>query len=70
MTNAEFARAIGCHVTTASRYRNGHRLPGVEKLEAIRSAFGLSHDEIHRLWQAGPQVFSAYLREKVFEDAA
>jgi transcriptional regulator with XRE-family HTH domain len=68
MTNGEFAKAIGCHITTASRYRNGHRLPGVELLEEIRKVLDVSHDEIHRVWAQGKKAFGAYLRDRVFDD--
>jgi len=82
MTNSEFAKAVGCDVTTASRYRNGHRLPGVQLLERIRLVLGVSHDELHAIWEKGtkwkaehpkdPQgnPFGAYLRRTMFDDEA
>lgn len=68
LSNRDFARAVGCHITTASRYRNGHRLPGVEKLEGIRRTLGVSYDEIYAEWRKGKESFGAYLRERVFPD--
>ena len=70
MSNSQFAAAVGCHFTTASRYRNGHRLPGVEKLEGIRRTLGVSYDEILREWQKGKESFGAYLRQHLFDEAA
>jgi transcriptional regulator with XRE-family HTH domain len=70
MTTTEFAEAVGCHVTTASRYRHGHRLPGVELLERIREVLGVSHEEIMTVWGRGAEAFGAYLRKTVFDEAA
>jgi transcriptional regulator with XRE-family HTH domain len=79
LTNSEFAEAVGCDVTTASRYRNGHRLPGVELLESIEALLGMPHDELMRVWHAGrawhrkypkrPQdnPFGKMLRDRVFD---
>ncbi len=67
MSNSEFAKLVGCHVTTASRYRNGHRLPQVQLLERIRQVVGVTHEEIHQVWSLGPEVFSRFLREHLFD---
>lgn len=66
MTNKEFAALVGCHVTTASAYRNGRRLPGVDKLERIRGVVGLSHDDVLALHAKGKEAFGEYLRLHVF----
>lgn len=86
LSNSEFAELVGCHVTTASRWRNGHRLPEVKYLEAIRVALGLTWQEVYDEWKAGTdwaekhprakhpnrvkQPFGAFLREHVFDDDA
>ena len=64
MTTTELANLIGCHMTTASRYLNGHRLPGVAKLEQIRVALGMTHEEAQALWAQGPKTFGAFLRKR------
>jgi transcriptional regulator with XRE-family HTH domain len=81
LTNKQFATAIGCHFTTASRYRNGHRLPQVELLERMRKVLGVSHDEIYDVWSKGRRYksrhgtdrpernpFGIYLRRHIFTD--
>jgi transcriptional regulator with XRE-family HTH domain len=86
LSNSEFATIVGCHVTTASRWRNGHRLPEVKYLEAIRVALGLTWVEVYEEWSQGTawadkyprakypdrskQPFGAFLREHVFDDDA
>jgi transcriptional regulator with XRE-family HTH domain len=42
VTNMEFGRRIGCHHSTASRYRNGERIPSTDILLRIFAEFGLS----------------------------
>jgi transcriptional regulator with XRE-family HTH domain len=68
MTNKEFAKAVGCHITTASSYRNGRRLPQVEHLVAIQTMMGVSQDEIMAVYAQGKVAFGEYLRKEVFHD--
>ena len=68
MTNSEFAAAVGCDVTTASRYRNGHRLPGVRLLKEIRTVLDMTPEEIEAVYDQGAEAFGAMLRERVFDD--
>ena len=55
MTNSEIARAIGCHTTTVSTYRNGRRMPSVRLLDEIRKLLGITHDEAMELWTVGTE---------------
>lgn len=65
MTNQEFANAVGCSTTMASRMRNGKRAPSVATLRACIAAFDLDFEEA--LDYAGSPVgWGAYLRQFVF----
>jgi transcriptional regulator with XRE-family HTH domain len=44
VTNAEFALRIGCHHTTASRYRSGERIPSAVTLLRIIREFDITDD--------------------------
>lgn len=68
MTNLEFGQAVGCHRTTASAYRNGRRLPGVDKLERIRAVLGITHAEVLAEHAKGAESFGALLRDRLFDD--
>lgn len=81
MTNAEFARRVGCHYTMASRLRNGERTPSAEMLAKIVNAFKtqLSTDDIDAMFDAltdhedesaKAQAFGAWLRDHIFERAS
>lgn len=65
--NTEFAKRVGCHFTSASRYRNGNRLPGVPILGRIMLAFGLPLQSTLDAYDKGAEEFSRYLREHVFD---
>ena len=67
MTNEEFARRVGCDYTTASKLYNGSRLPSAARLAAIYNAFHLDGNELLDAYSGGPEVFSAYLRSRVFQ---
>lgn len=86
LSNSEFAALVGCHVTTASRWRNGHRLPEVVYLERIRDALGLEWDDVYSRWEAGRKwaakhpksrypdrarnPFGKFLRKYVFDETS
>ena len=78
ITNAEFATAVDCHITTASRFRNGHRLPDLAILTRIEAAFGLAHEELMPVWlrcdarrrrgqKSHATEFGRFLRRRVFD---
>jgi len=67
VTNEEFAERVGCHFTMASRMRNGHRLPSVRTLIKISHEFDLKMDDLSSAYENGPNSFSSFLRENIFD---
>lgn len=67
VTNHQFANDVGCNYTMASRLKSGHRLPSATMLGKICKAYGLDEGEALRAHTQGAEVFSAWLRKKVFE---
>lgn len=71
LTNEEFAQAVGCDFTHASKIRNGSRLPSLPLLIKIRDVYELTSPEdsaaLLDAYKAGPESFAAYLNSKVFE---
>jgi transcriptional regulator with XRE-family HTH domain len=67
MRNEEFGARVGCHYSMASRLYNGERLPSRELLRRIIDAFELDRAEAYLAFDLGPEVFSQYLRDNVFE---
>lgn len=67
MTNDEFGERVGCHYSMASRLRNGERLPSRTLLRRIIDAFDLNRIAAYEAYDRGPEVFSRFLRENVFE---
>lgn len=61
-----FAKKTGCHFTTASRLRSGHRLPSGRLLGRIVKEFGLNAEEAMAAFNKGEDDFGGYLRDKVF----
>ena len=67
VTNHAFANKVGCNYTMASRMRSGKRRPSAEMLSRICTAYGLDEGEALRTWAQGADTFSAWLRDKVFD---
>lgn len=67
VTNEEFGARVRCDFTMASRLRNGVRLPSRDLLGRIVAAYGLDANEALQATSQGAEVFSAYLREKIFD---
>lgn len=65
MTNAALAELLGCHFSTASRWRSGKRLPGVRLLAKISAVLGIPHDDLVVAHEAGPVEFSRLLNEHI-----
>jgi transcriptional regulator with XRE-family HTH domain len=69
LTNIEFANAVGCDETMASRLRNGQRCPSVALLDRIHRVYGLSLEELIAAHKQGPNAVGRLLRRKVFDRA-
>lgn len=68
VTLEAFADRVGCHFTTASRLRNGQRMPGRELLGTIVREYDLDQNEVFAIYtREDPEEFGAYLRDKIFE---
>lgn len=67
VTNHAFASAVDCNYTMASRLRSGNRMPSAKMLSRICAAYQLDEGEALRMHAQGATVFSAWLREKVFD---
>lgn len=67
VNNHAFADAVGCNYTMASRLRSGNRRPSADMMARICKAYELDEGEALRAHAQGPEVFSAWLREKVFD---
>lgn len=66
VTLPEFAAAVECHFTTASRIRSGTRMPGRELFKRIVSTYGLDPAESLRYFCGSRTEFGRYMRENVF----
>lgn len=66
VSNAEFGRAVGVHFTTASRLRNGERLPSTRVASRIIRVYGLDPGETLNAIAAGGTAFGHFLRMNVF----
>lgn len=69
MTNSEFARRVGCHASTVSRWRNDSRLPGVELLDRIRSEFGFTYEEVKAAWDGGKKSWGKFIRTRIYGES-
>lgn len=71
-SNPDFARRVGIHFTTASRLRNGDRMPSVACLSRIITAFDLAGSVLEEFMQAaegGAETLGAWINEHLFESA-
>lgn len=69
-TNPEFAERAGIAPTTASRIRNGHRVPSRETVQAIIDGFGLTgriRERCMEAWLAGDLAFAQFVQSELFE---
>jgi len=66
VSNAQFAKLVYVDLTTASRLRNGLRLPKPDLFSRIIRVFGLSAEEATIAYGAGASKFGEYLDTKVF----
>lgn len=66
MTNQQFADAIGCHHSMASRLRAGLRLPSVATMARISREFGIPIETLVAAHEKGAEDFGLLLRQRVF----
>ncbi|TAK82631.1 MAG: XRE family transcriptional regulator [Aquabacterium sp.] len=66
VTLEAFAERVGCHFTTASRIRAGHRLPGRVLLGVIVEKYNLDPKEALKAFTTNKETFGAYLRANIF----
>lgn len=66
VTLTQFAKATGCHFTTASRLRSGTRMPGRELFSTIVKVYDLDPEESMRAFAGTRTDFGSYLRKHVF----
>lgn len=65
-SNTTFGDAVGVHFTTASRYRNGDRLPSHPIALRIVEYYGLDPGDMMRAISAGRETFGHYVRMNIF----
>lgn len=65
-SNPSFGAAVGVHYTTASRYRNGERLPSYAVALKMARVYGLDLEEMMTAMAAGTEAFGHYIRMRVF----
>ena len=69
-TNPEFAERAGIAPTTASRIRNGHRVPSRETVQAIIEGFKLTgalQQRCRDAWLTGGDAFARFVQKELFE---
>jgi len=66
VSNIGFADRVGIDISTASRLRNGFRLPKPELFARIVREFELDAAEATRKYGEGARAFGRYLDETVF----
>ena len=62
----EFGKAVDVHFTTASRYRNGERVPSTGVAFRIAQYYRLDAGEVLAAIAAGREAFGHYMRMTVF----
>lgn len=65
-TNSGFAAKVGVNYTTASRYRNGDRVPSTRTAVRIAQAYHLDLGDILQWIARGRPEFGYYMRTRVF----
>lgn len=66
LTNQEFADRTGCDFTTASKIRNGQRLPGGRLLFRTIFEFSLDAREAGAAYLRGRNEFAEFINRAVF----
>lgn len=69
LTGSRLARQLGCHHTTVSRWRNGHRLPGVQLLHELAIVTEIPYEEIYTAWKGGEKTFAPFFRVRILGES-
>lgn len=65
-SNSDFSSATGVHFTTASRYRNGERVPSTGVARRMAIHYGLDAAEVLEAISRGRIYFGHYVRMRIF----
>lgn len=66
VSNAAFGRAVGVHFTTASRYRNGERVPSTGVALRIAETYEIDPGVVLRAICEGHEAFGHFMRMNIF----
>ena len=66
-SNSQFAEAVGCTVSAASRLRNGMRKPSLAMMIRIARAYNIEMEDMAKAVEESTETFGRLLRERVFE---
>lgn len=69
LTNEQFAEDTGCDFTTASKIRNGSRLPSLSLFVRMVNHYGLDANEGVKAYLRGRKAFTQWMNDRVFEAA-
>lgn len=67
LTNQEFADAIGCHHSMASRIRGGKRLPGLPLVESMSKVYGIPVNRLLAARKKGEEAFGEFVTKQIFD---
>ncbi|MEV0237586.1 helix-turn-helix transcriptional regulator [Nonomuraea sp. NPDC050786] len=67
LTNFAFAKAMGCDHSTASKIRDGKRLPSLSLFARMVGYYELDANEGIRAYLRGRQAFVQWMNDRVFE---
>lgn len=67
LTNQEFADAVGCHHSMASRIRGGKRLPGLPLVEKMSEVYGIPLKSLLAERRKGEEAFGDFVTRRIFD---
>lgn len=68
-TNRELGEAIGCHHSMASRIVTGQRLPSIDLIDKISTAFGIPMKPLLDARKKGAAEFGSLMQRKIVRPA-
>lgn len=68
VTHVDVARRLKCHESMASYMHAGKRMPGAELLIEMILEYDLDPMAAMLAHRAGPETFSAYVREHIYRE--